>query len=130
MAAAAIAVQSSLRGNASAQGLDWIDRAICGYLILPLALFCLWFVTPVAAVLLALVAFGSWRALRGGNASQAGLSGRWLLVILGLSLLWVALAGVGHFFYSNADWVTRDAVLHDLSLSGWPTTYLWQDATT
>ena len=104
--------------------LDWIDRTICVYLILPVFLFCLWFITPVAIVLLALTGFGTWHALR-NHAPQASSihSFAWLIFILALSFAWVALAGVGHFFYANADWLIRDAVLHDLSCAGWPPTY-------
>jgi len=40
-----------------------------------------------------------------------------------VSLGWSALGGAGHFFYANADWPTRDAVLRDLVVSGWPPTY-------
>lgn len=113
---------------AASNGMDWIDRAICAYLILPVLLFCLWFITPLAAVLLALVGYGAYRGLRGDTPQPAGLSAGWLLSIFGLSFVWTAIAGVGHFFYSNADWIVRDAVLHDLSLSGWPPLYVWQDA--
>ena len=110
---------------APAQGMDWIDRAVCAYLILPILLFCLWFVTPVAAVLVALTGYGAYRGLRGDTSQAAVLSGGWLVAIFGLSLVWTAIAGVGHFFYSNSDWIVRDAVLHDLSLDQWPPTYLW-----
>ena len=114
--------------DASAHGLDWIDRSICAYLVLPLLLFCLWFTTPVATALLALSVYGIYRALRRGEAGATGIPPRWLFAIAALSFGWVAIAGVGHFFYANADWVIRDAVLHDLSIASWPTTYAGPDS--
>lgn len=114
--------------SAIRSGLDWIDRAICGYLVLPVFLFCLWFITPVAVLLLALAAFGAFHAIRSGGSRPSGLSYHWLIAIFTLSMGWTAIAGVGHFFYSNSDWLIRDAVLHDLSVSGWPPTYLLADA--
>ena len=116
--------------GARVDGVDWIDRGICAYLALPLLLFCLWFTTPVATALLLLSVYGIYRALRGGAARPKGLSARWLMVISALSFAWIAIAGVGHFFYANADWVIRDAVLHDLSIAHWPTTYTGPDAST
>ncbi len=43
--------------------------------------------------------------------------------IVVLALAWTAIAGVGHFFYANLDWITRDAVLRDLTATAWPPTY-------
>ena len=106
------------------QGLDWLDRAICIYLLLPLLLFCLWFKTPFAALLLILVGYGAYRALATGKGDPIGISWPWLAGICALSLAWTAISGVGHFFYANKDWITRDAVLHDLTLAGWPPSYL------
>lgn len=106
------------------QELDWLDRAVCIYLLLPVFLFCLWFTTPFAALLLLLVAYGSYRALSGGKTAGAlGIRWTWLAAICALSLAWTAISGVGHFFYSNSDWIIRDAVLHDLATSGWPPSY-------
>ncbi|HSD15652.1 MAG TPA: hypothetical protein VLC71_00140 [Thermomonas sp.] len=111
------------------QGLDWLDRAICTYLLLPLFLFCLWFTTPFAALLLILVGYGSYRALAGGRGDRIGVAWPWLAGILALSIAWTAISGVGHFFYANTDWIIRDAVLHDLTKAGWPPSYTDQDGT-
>lgn len=104
--------------------LDWLDRAICVYLLLPVFLFCLWFTTPFAALLLSLVSYGSYRTLsRSKAADPVGIQWRWLAAICALSLAWTAILGVGHFFYSNTDWIIRDAVLHDLATTSWPPSY-------
>jgi hypothetical protein len=113
---------------ASGHELDWIDRSICAYLVLPLLLFCLWFTPPVAGVLLMLAGYGVYRILCRGDGRPAGISTRWLLAVFALSFGWIALAGVGHFFYANADWVMRDAVLHDLSVAPWPARYSAPDS--
>ena len=114
-------------GTAAGHGLDWVDRAICGYLALPVLLFCLWFRTPVAVALLVFAAYGTCRALADRDTRPANLSLRWLAAIFVLSLGWIAIAGVGHFFYANADWLVRDAVLRDLSVAGWPARYAGAD---
>ncbi len=107
--------------------LDWLDRAICIYLLLPLFLFCLWFTTPFAALLLILIGYGSYRALAGGRGDPVGIAWPWFAGICALSLAWTAISGVGHFFYANTDWIIRDAVLHDLTNAGWPPSYVDQD---
>lgn len=109
--------------------LDWIDRSTCAYLALPLLLFCFWFTPPVAGVLLSLAGYGTYRVLWRSDARPSGIPARWLIAACALSLGWVAIAGVGHFFYANADWVMRDAVLHDLSIASWPTRYTAPDST-
>lgn len=106
-----------------ATGLDWIDRTICGYLILPVFLFCLWFIPLAAAILLALTCLATWHALRGPLLGSTGPGNRMVISIFVLALGWTAIAGVGHFFYTNSDWLIRDAVLHDLSIGGWPPNY-------
>lgn len=111
-----------------ARELDWLDRATCLYLLLPVFLFCFWYVSLVAAGLIALTACGAYAALRGARERSA-LSGRFVAAILLVSLVWTAVAGVGHYFYANADWLIRDAVLHDLSIAGWPPTYSADDGT-
>lgn len=108
--------------------LDWIDRSICAYLALPILLFCFWFTPPVAGVLLSLAGYGTYRVLWRSDARPSGIPARWLIAAFALSLGWVAIAGVGHFFYANADWVMRDAVLHDLSIASWPTRYTAPDS--
>jgi len=105
------------------RGLDWLDRATCAYLLLPLLLFCAWFATPFAIALLALSSYGAYRALTGGTAESAAIGWSSLLAILGLSLACTAVAGVGNFFYANTDWFIRGAVLHDLVVTGWPPYY-------
>lgn len=105
------------------EGMDWLDQAVCLYLLLPVFLFCLWFTMPFAALLLLLVGYGTYRALSGGNAAPSGIRWTWWVAICALSLAWTALSGVGHFFYANTDWIIRDAVLHDLVTAGWPPSY-------
>ena len=66
--------------------------------------------------------YGGYYALQ-GTVSGTGISKRWLMGLGLVAFAWAALSGVGHFFYANTDWVIRDAVLHDLSVMGWPPTY-------
>lgn len=108
--------------------LDRIDRLVCLYLILPTLLFCLWFVPPVAIPLGILGCYGTYRVLKGNRGDRALLSWPFVLAIVALSLGWTALAGVGHFYYANSDWLVRDAVLQDLSRSTAPATYVSNDS--
>ncbi|HEY4080783.1 MAG TPA: hypothetical protein VGM81_08805 [Burkholderiaceae bacterium] len=104
-------------------GLTPLDGLICAYLALPLLLFCAWFKWPVAIGFAALLLLGARAALLGAWRGELGVSSRLILMIAVVSLAWTALAGLGHFFYANLDWVTRDAVLHDLSTTAWPPQY-------
>ena len=104
-------------------GISWIDRLISGYLILPVALFCLWFTPLAAVVLLVLLSYGTFRALQHRNSLPLSIPNGLIFAIILIALAWTAVAGVGHIFYANIDWLMRDAVLHDLSTSGWPPGY-------
>ncbi|TXH16614.1 MAG: hypothetical protein E6R00_05725 [Gammaproteobacteria bacterium] len=117
-----------LAAPAASRDLDWLDRAICIYLLLPAFLFCLWYTTPFAVLLLILIGYGAYRALSsGGKGKPIGIPWPWLVAICALSLAWTAVSGVGHFFHSNTDWLIRDAVLHDLTSTGWPPSYTDDD---
>ena len=113
-----------MNDNGSTSKLTLLDGLICAFLALPLLLFCAWFKWPVAIGFAVLLVFGFHKALagawRGGFEVRTGV-----VVAIGVvALAWTALAGVGHFFYANADWVTRDAVLRDLTATAWPPQYL------
>jgi hypothetical protein len=92
-----------------------------------LLLFCAWFTTPFATLLLVLAGYGSYRALTGSSGGRLGIAWPWLAGISALALAWTAISGVGHFFYANSDWIIRDAVLHDLTNAGWPPSYTDHD---
>lgn len=111
------------------RGLDWLDRATCIYLGLPVFLFCLWFTPRFAALLLVLLALGMYGALLRSAWERDSLGMRWVVGILAVSAACTAVAGVGHFFYANSDWLIRDAVLHDLSMMGWPPSYTNEQGT-
>ena len=103
--------------------LNWIDRAIASYLLLPVLLFCLWLQPAASLACLGLASFGAWWVLRVQGRTGTGITGGWWFAIILVSLVWTALAGAGHFFYANQDWLIRDAVLRDLSIAEWPVTY-------
>lgn len=116
------------KGDTPAIRLDWIDRSVGVYLAFPVFLFCLWFIPPIAIALVVLTGYATYRALSGGITRAPPISPALAAALLALALAWSCIAGVGHFFYSNLDWVVRDAVLHDLSSARWPATYTDQDA--
>ncbi len=107
----------------SEPGLSLLDGLICLYLVLPLLVFCAWFKWPVALALALLTGYGFTQALAGARWRRFEVSRRALAVIVIVSLAWTALAGIGHFFFANADWITRDAVLRDLVETPWPPMY-------
>lgn len=115
-----IAASSSMSGHRT----DWIDRAIAVYLLSPTLLFCLWYTPFVALGLIILTGYGLYASLTRERSRQSSFSARFLVGILVLSIVWITIAGVGHVFYANADWLIRDAVLHDLTVAGWPPTYV------
>jgi hypothetical protein len=114
--------------RADMQGLppiDLPDRLAVAYLSLPVLIFFLgWFSFGVGAVL-AVLLLASLLPAFGGRSAKLHLGGSWsvVLVSIAVALAWTALGGAGHFVYANADWPTRDAVLRDLVVSGWPPGY-------
>src|SRR6185312_6404069 len=95
----------------AAPGLTLLDALVCAYLALPLLGFAAWFKWPVAIALAALATYAFCNALRGTQWRTVELRGRTIALIGVIALAWTALSGVGHFFYANVDWITRDAVL-------------------
>ena len=114
--------------NPKGASLGLFDVAICIYLALPSLVFCSWFKPPIAALLALALAYGAYQTLKGTEWRRTNLSRAPLAWLALLSLAWVSLGGAGHFFYANFDWFTRDAILRDLSLAGWPPSYPTTDA--
>ncbi len=114
----------SIRGEGSASGLTLLDAALVVYLALPLLIFCAWFELPFAIGLAVLLSYALWQTLAGTRVREFGVRPATVGVIVVVTLIWTALAGVGHFFYANIDWVTRDAVLRDLTVTAWPPQYV------
>jgi hypothetical protein len=106
-----------------ASRLSLVDGLICVYLVLPLLLFCAWFKWPVAIGLGLLTCYGFFHAVPGIRLRPLDLSPRAIALFAAMALAWTALAGLGHFFYANIDWVIRDAVLRDLVATPWPPMY-------
>lgn len=46
-----------------------------------------------------------------------------LFFIIVIAFVWASLGGAGHFFETNPDWLIRDKVLGDLTLTPWPPAY-------
>jgi hypothetical protein len=107
----------------SEAGLSLLDGFICLFLSLPLLLFCAWFKWPFAIALAVMTVFGFQQLLQGSRLDHFGVGPRLVLAIVAVAALWTALAGVGHFCYANSDWLTRDAVLRDLTRTAWPPEY-------
>jgi hypothetical protein len=107
------------------QPIDLADRLAVAYLALPVLIFFLgWFSPGVGAVLAVLLVLGLFPAFDGRGARlHLGASWGVVLVSLATAVVWTALGGAGHFVYANTDWLTRDAVLRDLVVSGWPPSY-------
>ena len=101
---------------------------VLAYLSLPVVLFLVGWCRPVLGLPAAgLLVVGLVRAGRKLPVGTGGISWRNWLVPLGLALVWCALGGAGHFFYTNAfDWYLRDAMLRDLASAPWPVGYQGQ----
>jgi hypothetical protein len=110
--------------------LDVLDRIAIGYMVLPLLLFLAgWMKWWVALPLLGCCAFALRPLIARWPAGMPTLPVTPLHwgVAVGAGCVWTILGGVGHFFFSNADWHVRDAVLHDLVVSSWPVGYGLRD---
>jgi hypothetical protein len=106
------------RNDFSADTLDWL--AIL-YLALPVVIFfCGWLRGPFAGLgCLAIAAL----LLSLKYEHVTALPWRWFAIGSVVGLVWASMGGAGHFFYANADWYTRDAVLRDLTVFSWPVAY-------
>ncbi len=113
----------SIREEGSAQGMTMLDAALVLYLVLPLLLFCVWFKWPLAIGLAVLLSYALCKTLAGVRLREFGVRPAAVGAIVVVALVWTAIAGVGHFFYANIDWITRDAVLRDLTATAWPPRY-------
>lgn len=107
--------------------LPLLDRVAVGYLALPLALFIggwlqLWVAIPLLAC--AAVCVAPLFAPASAEAEQAHpLTQAQVLIALCAGGLWTVMGGTDHLVFANADWLVRDAVLHDLVTSPWPVGY-------
>jgi len=108
------------RSNAQ---LSLLDGLICAFLALPLLLFCAWFKWPVAIGFALLILHAFHKATIGAWRREPSVQTRLVVTIALVSLAWTAMTGIGHFVYANLDWVTRDAVLRDLTATAWPPEY-------
>ena len=102
---------------------SWLDAALCGYLALPVLLFCGWFRWPLAMVLAPGLLAGWHAALAGVRWRAEWPSRAAVLRLAAIALGWTAVAGGGHFVYASTDWLTRSAVLRDLVVAPWPPAY-------
>ena len=106
--------------------LDPLDRVAILYLVLPVGIFLLgWFEWWVSVPLLACIGYAlrPLAAAASRDESRFPLNGTQLVVALTVGCAWSVLGGTEHLFFANADWHTRDAVLHDLVVSPWPVSY-------
>jgi hypothetical protein len=113
----------SVRQARATSALTLLDVALIAYLALPLLIFCAWFKLPFAIGLALLLSYASWKTLADVRWREFDVRAGTVAAIVAVSLAWTALAGVGHFFYANTDWIVRDAVLHDLAATAWPPQY-------
>ncbi len=100
-----------------------LDGLVCAYLVLPLLVFSAWFKWPVALALALLTTYGFVQAMACTAWRRFEVSCQSLAIIIVVAFAWTALAGIGHFFFANSDWITRDAVLRDLVETTWPPMY-------
>jgi hypothetical protein len=101
---------------------DLVDTLAALYLAVPVLLFCLGWLQPLAAALL--VAALAVLMLPFLRPVRAALGWRWAVGAVVLALAWSVLGGAGHILYANPyDWNTRDAVLRDLAVLPWPVYY-------
>lgn len=77
----------------------------------------------VVALLVVPVCAGFAWLIRGRANNGADIPLNVIAVSFLISLLLFALGGEGRFFYANADWQIRDAILNDMARMPWPFAY-------
>ncbi|MDP2795490.1 MAG: hypothetical protein Q8O25_15655 [Sulfurisoma sp.] len=95
------------------------------YIALPNLIFLGGWLRPELAVIaIGLLLASLWQFLRRRDMAWAlpQSAGALLLIVL-VAFAWTSLGGAGHFFRANLDWLVRDTVLGDLTLTDWPPSY-------
>ena len=110
--------------------LHWLDRVVVGYVAAPLIIFLVgWLQWWASVPLLMCVGYALRSVLWVAPARQVVSHGlntlrSWqLLLALLVAGVWGVFGGTAHLVYANPDWLVRDALLHDLVVSGWPVGY-------
>ncbi len=107
--------------------LRLLDRVTIAYILLPLPIFFWgWFRPWMALLLIALSAFGItplFEPHQQNSTPGRGITSLQLGIAVLVGCAWTYFGGTGHFVFANADWHTRDAVLHDLVSAQWPVSY-------
>ena len=104
---------------------DALTAAALLYIALPNLIFLGgWLRLPYAIVAVVLMVVSLWQFLRNPHLQwrQPYTTGA-LLLIVATGFAWCSLGGAGHFFCTNPDWIVRDTVLGDLTLTPWPPAY-------
>jgi hypothetical protein len=109
--------------------VDRLAFAALAYLLLPVFLFLAGWCRPLWGLPSLLLLGWGFRQLRKGLPEGGGPAwkARTFLVPVLLAAAWAAAGGAGHLLYANKfDWFVRDAVLLDLTRTGWPVGYASQ----
>lgn len=115
----------------STRPIDSLSIVALAYLGLPVIIFLAGWLRPLYSILtLALAAAAVHSALPRHHVRWAiATPGKVFAVIAAVGLAWAAMSGGSHFVYANPDWLVRDAVLGDLTLTEWPPSYEYRDGT-
>ena len=122
------AVQTALQKisyRAATVQAEWLVAALLGlFAIDNLLLLQFLGMSPIVVILLAIAVTSGliWLIKRPANdAAQIPIQVVGYALLISLTLL--VLGGEGRFFYANADWQIRDAILNDMSSLPWPFAY-------
>lgn len=104
---------------------DALTAASLLYLSIPNLIFLGgWLKPPYAIIAISLMLLSLWQFLRNPNLQwKQPYTANTLLFIIATAFAWCSLGGAGHFFCTNPDWIVRDTVLADLTLTPWPPAY-------
>jgi hypothetical protein len=105
------------------------------YLVLPVILFALgWLTLPLAIILTLMLVYSSLKAIKDfarpsvNDFSPVKFLSLKILLALAIALAiiyWVYLSGIGGFTYQNEDFDLRNAMLRDLTDFNWPVEYVY-----
>ena len=102
--------------------------AVCCCVLAVVIFFWGWLSAGAASVFTALLTAGFAAFIRSakeddGEKQSVKISGKCIIALLVISLVWCWLAGQGHFFQQSSDHVYRNAIFHDLIKKPWPVVY-------
>lgn len=117
-----MATLDAVKGNAAS--LDRLSLLAMLYLALPNFIFLGGWIRPAlgwTAIIFLILGLRRIADLINWRSPSCITPMNWVLV--SVAIVWASFGGAGHLFFSTHDWITRGAVMRDMTVLSWPISY-------